>query len=195
MSLTNAACAKMVGDGSVAEASLSTSILSVDPTRRSQVPATVSGDEEPIDAGADVTTDSILRDLGMLVPVGIPLEASRSQEVVGANTWGFDARREMSENLGKLAFGVPVSQLGGAHDRDSTGLARSYYVPHVDMSVSPGVIGAGLLGSARVGFGQGFAGGLMNCSRNMMLLLVCCIKSMLESSNVSNVNTCMSLRR
>jgi len=66
MALMNVACATPVSATQDNEFSLSTSILSNNARL---------GDEEPVDAVIpDVTGETILRDFGLVVPVGTPSE-------------------------------------------------------------------------------------------------------------------------
>ena len=90
------------------------------------------GDEEPVDAVTpDVTGETILRDLGLVVgPVGTPSE--RLFDVRNANIGGSSS--SCSAPLGHFASPrTEVTQEGGILDRGFTGQARSSFASLEDM--------------------------------------------------------------
>ena len=129
MALTNVACATPVGATQDNEFSMSTSILS----NNAALLGAVLGDEEPVDAVTpDVTGDTILRDLGLLVQVGTPSERLFG---VGANVGG--AVSSSSASLGNFALPrTEVAQEDGTLDRGFIGQARSVFASLDDMPYS-----------------------------------------------------------
>ncbi len=140
MALTNVACATPVGANQDVEFSLSTSILSNNDKL---------GDEEPVDAVTpDVTGETILRDLGLVCPVGTPSE--RLFDGRGAYIGGASSSC-CSAPLGHLASPrTEVTQEGGILDRDFTGQARSSFASLEDMPYSRGMNDVGFCRSSPV---------------------------------------------
>ena len=125
----NVACATPVSATQDNEFSLSTSILSN---------AGRLGDEEPVDAVTpDVTGETILRDLGMVVPVGTPSERLFCQ-LRGTGVGGVGSSVG-SASLGNFASPTRVTQEGGIQDRNFTGQARSSFASVEDMPFSHGM--------------------------------------------------------
>jgi hypothetical protein len=129
MASFNVACATPVGATQDAEFSMSTEALSNNGRL---------GDADPVElATPDVTGETILRDLGLVCPIGTPSE--RLFDVRNANVGGGSACSSIAP-LGHFASPrTEVAQVGGVLDRDFTGQARSSFASVDDMPYNRGV--------------------------------------------------------
>ena len=123
MASTNVACAKFVGVGesSVVVEGMDSSLLSLENHGRPAPAPAVLGDLTGIEHVPDIITgDDIIRDMGLIIPVGARSEAVPSQASVGVGLWGTGPALG-SVNLGSFGFsvglvaGIPPSRPGSVH--------------------------------------------------------------------------------
>jgi hypothetical protein len=117
MPLISVACAKFVSEqrASGAGDSLSTSVMSEE-ARAAPANAGLLGHETPIEHEnpGDITSQSILQDLGMVDQFGKETEAGRARSAALAEQWVSNDSRGQEGSLDQCVASVPqVVQLGG----------------------------------------------------------------------------------